>query len=347
MGFVFRCKMSKQEINRKKIITKFLENNNKSIRLIAKETKCAISTVSTVIKRYKETLTTARKSGSGRKSGFGDQKAVQKVTARAKKKPNSTLRELAKKTGISKSTVQRVLVKTGLKSYSVQKTANRNDQQAARAKLRARKLYDQLLRGQNHCIVMDDETYVFADFKQLPGRSFYRAFQRFGVESKFKYRKMTKFPKKFMVWQAICSYGRKSKTYIAKGNMRSDTYIKECLNSRLLPFLKSHNGPTLFWPDLAAIHYSANVLQWYESNGVQIVPKELNPPNSPHIRPVEKYWALVKQQLRKHQKIATNALSFQKYWIAAAKKIDETVVRRLMEGLPAKVNKFSRTSIED
>lgn len=117
--------------------------------------------------------------------------------------------------------------------------------------------------------------------------------------------------------------GRKSKTYIAKSNMKSATCIKECLNQRLLPFLLSHKDPP----------FLARCCQW------------CYPPNSPHIRLVERYWALVKQQLRKHQKVATNALSFQKYWNAAANKVNESVVRRLMEGLASKVNKFSRTPI--
>ena len=48
--------MSKQEEKRAIIITKYLENTNKSYRLIARELKFAESTVRTVIKRYKETL---------------------------------------------------------------------------------------------------------------------------------------------------------------------------------------------------------------------------------------------------------------------------------------------------
>lgn len=339
--------MSKLEQNRKLIITKYLENPNKSIRLIAKELKLSPSTASDVIKRYKETLTYARKPGTGLKSGSLDKKAPAKVTACVKKKPNATVREIAQKTGISKSTVQRILVKSGLKSYCVQKTANRNDTQASKAKKRARKLYDKYLRGQSRCVVMDDETYVVADFKQLPGRSFYRAYKRFGVQRRYKYKFLSKFPTKFMVWQAICSCGRKSKTYIAKGNMNSAIYIKECLNARLLPMLKSHDVPPLFWPDLASIHYSKSSKEWYELNDVTVVPIEANPPNSPHIRPVEKYWALVKQVLKKHQKLAKNSVSFQKYWISAAKKVDEAVVRRLMTGLAKKVNKFSRTPVTD
>ena len=127
--------------------------------------------------------------------------------------------------------------------------------------LGGRKLYDEFLRGKNRCVIMDDETYVIADFKQLPGRSFYKAFHRFGVARQFKYQSLTKFPKKYMVWQAICSCGKKSTSYVGKGTMKSSTYIKECLKKRLLPFIRSHSVSPLFWPDLASIHYSKEALE--------------------------------------------------------------------------------------
>ena len=66
--------------------------------------------------------------------------------------------------------------------------------------------------------------------------------------------------------------------------------------------LRLHNGPTLFWPDLASCHYSKDVLEWYKANEVNFVPKDFNPPNAPELRPIEKYWAIMKQALRKHPK---------------------------------------------
>lgn len=41
----------------------------------------------------------------------------------------------------------------GIKSYKVQKYANRDDIQAKRAKIRARRLYNQFLCGKNVCII--------------------------------------------------------------------------------------------------------------------------------------------------------------------------------------------------
>lgn len=334
--------MSQTKENRKLIIAKLLQNPLKSQRQIARDLKLPQSTVNDVIRRYKETQSVERKQAGGQKAGIVNQKLASKVIRYANKNPNASLREMSEKFSCSRSWVHKVLKLNNLKAYHVQKCANRNDQQALRAKTRARKLYDGYFSGKKRCVVMDDETYVIADFQQLPGRSFYRSVRRFGVAKIFKYKPMTKFPTKYMVWQAICSCGERSAAYIAKGTLKADSYISECLKKRLLPFLNKHHVKPLFWPDLASIHYSRVTLAWYEANNVDFVPVEANPPNCPHLRPIEKYWALIKQKLRKSQKTASNRLSFAKLWAAASKKVPNDVVKRLMNGLGGKVNRFSR-----
>lgn len=333
--------------NRQKIVSKYLKNPNLGPREIGRQLGLPKSTVSDVIKRFKETNTVERQRAGGRKPGVVNQSLASKVIKFVKKKPTATEREMAQKYGVSQSWIHKVVVSSGLKAFRVQKKANRNDQQALRAKRRARKLYDRYLRGKKSCVILDDETYCVADFKQLPGRGFYRSFKRFGVAKQFKYQGLTKFPKKYLVWQSICSCGRRSVPYIAKGNMKTDTYVKECLQKRLLPFIRSHDENTLFWPDLASIHYGSQALVWYRSNNVEVVPKEANPPNCPELRPIETYWALIKQKLRKSGKMAKNYKSFAKLWAAVTKKISDGVVKQLMKGLAGKVHRFSRQPIDD
>ena len=67
----------------------------------------------------------------------------------------------------------------------------------------------------------------------------------------------------------------------------ADIYIKECLKKRLLPFIKSHNTSTFFWPNLASIHYSKNTVEWYKQNKVNFVPKLANLPNCSKEHPIK------------------------------------------------------------
>lgn len=195
--------------------------------------------------------------------------------------------------------------------------------------------------------VHTDESYVIGDFSQLPGVSYYRAKWRFGVRHQFKYQGLVKFPKKYLIWQAICSCGKRSKSYIAKGSMNTDIYVKECLQKRLLPFVKSHRVNTIFWPDLASCHYSKKTVKWYKLNHINFVPKDSNPPNCPELRPIERYWALVKAKLRLSGKTAKNRKSFAQLWLSCSKKVGDDVVKRLMAGLKSKIYKFSRTAIDE
>lgn len=157
---------------------------------------------------------------------------------------------------------------------------DRNAKQQLIAKLRARKLYDNILTKNVGCIVMDDETYVKSDFKQLPGQSFYVSKVRGGVSNKYKLIRIGKFPKKHMIWQAICTCGLKSQPFVATGSINSEIYMTECLEKRLLPFLQSHNTQPLFWPDLASCHYSKKYIKLVFNEQHQLCEKR---PQSPKL----------------------------------------------------------------
>ena len=55
---------------------------------------------------------------------------------------------------------------------------------------------------------MDDETYIKADAKQIPGLEFFIGKSRLDVPEKFQKKKVDKFAMKYLVWQAICGCGK-------------------------------------------------------------------------------------------------------------------------------------------
>lgn len=285
--------------NRKKILHIFEENPTWSYSMISKAAGIPKSTVFCVIKRFKKTLTIERAKGSGRKLGTGDKKLAQQVMRSIKQNPELSDRNRAKKNGTSSNTVRRIRLKAGYKCFRAIKVPNRNDIQEKSVKKRSRMLYDQLLTKLEGCFIMDDETYVKVDQGQCPGQKFYVANERLNVHSKYEYIKLDKYGKKMLIWQAICTCGLKSQPYVTSSTLTTDLYIKECLTKRLLPFIRRHDSSTLFWPDLATCHYSRRTIAWYEENNVAFVPKEMNPPNSPNFRPIERYWAITKKYFKK------------------------------------------------
>lgn len=335
-----------QEEQRKLILDKYLENPTVSYRQIAKTLNLNHRTVGRVVNHFLETKATARKAGSGRKKGPADPDLAKQVIRYVKRHPTASNRKVAQQFNISEFYVRKQKKNKGIKSFKIQKCPDRTKEDEKRAKSRARKLYDEFLTKNEGCLIMDDETYVCLDFRQLPGASYYSAIKRNGIKKEMRQKRISKFPKKLLVWQAICLCGWKSKTFITKGTLNSEIYVKECLSKRLLPFMKQHGAQPiekhLFWPDLASCHYSKVVQEWYSANNVRVVPRYANPPFVPELRPIEKYWAIVKGHLRRSHKVAKNAEKFQKYWHKAANKVSQDVVQHMMAEVKKKVRLFGR-----
>jgi transposase len=331
---------SKQEQQRQQILGAVVDNPGLSHREIAKLIGIHHSTVSRVIAVFRKTKTTERRAGSGRKSKTQYPEKARKVRQQFKRNPNLSTRDVAAKVDASKWFVQKTIKRAGLSVFKVRKAPNRTDKQNTVGKQRARKLYREWLTKPG-CLVMDDETYIKADTKQLPGLEYYIGKSRFEVPERFRKKKLDKFAKKFLLWQAICSCGQYSKPYVTTGTINGQIYREECLQKRLLPFLRSHRGPTLFWPDLASCHYAKQVMEWYEENDVVVVPKEANPPNAPELRPIEKFWAIMKAKVKKSGKMFKTGDDLKKKWEKLCEKEGERLAQGLMSSVKRKVRAYS------
>ena len=233
---------------RKKIVHKYFENPSWSQKQISKSPNVPKSTVGDVLKRYKETLSVERAKQSGTKKGPRNKKLHATIVRSFKQNPGLSDRDRAKRYGASSKMIYKTRLRSGKQSYNVIKRPNRNDKQNLMSKTRARKLYDTVLTKFKGCIVMDDETYVKVYTNQIPGRKFYVAEKRLGVANKYKFVNVDKYGKKLLVWQAICSCGRKNKAFVTSSTFNSNLYITECLQRFLLPFIKEHKSKVIFWP---------------------------------------------------------------------------------------------------
>lgn len=332
-----------KEATRKLIVRKKQENPHMSHNDIGKSLNISKSSVTLVLKNYNERLSTERKVGSGRNKGFISKKKAKDVVRMFQKNPGLSIRDVAKKVKMSPGYVQKVRKAEGLQSYKVPLVPNRNDKQNTSAKTRSRKLYDNIVHNYD-CIIMDDETYVKADFNQIPGQLYYTAKSKGNVSPKFRQKKIDKFAKKYLIWQAICKCGLKSNIFVTTGTINTKIYVEECLQKRLLPMILLHKDPVLFWPDLATCHYGKSAMDWYDVNRVNIVPKTANPPNCPELRPIEKYWAIMKRKLLHTKQVVKNEKELQRKWIKVSSEVTQSDVQRLMEGVNSKLRLFAYTS---
>jgi transposase len=290
-----------------------------------------------IINRFNERGSIEYLKMSGRKP-FRSTESVRKII---QKDPEISVKEGAKKAGMPSSTYQFIKkYKLGINGYVKESVPKYSDDQKARAKNACCKLYRKIIpSGGGKIIIMDDETYVHLDPKQVPGRKYYHSKTKIGVADNVRFKHKQKFPKKFIVWQAIDQFGNVSEPYISEGTINGDTYLNECLIKRLLPFIHKHHNLNniLFWPDLATAHYHRSVQSWLHSQNINFVKKGENAPNVPQARPIERYWAECKKEYSKRKVGPKTLIGFRRIWKNLSVKVAQKVAKTIMNSLRLKL----------
>lgn len=288
-------------------------------------------TIYRVLAMFEESGDTSFKKLPGRPPAKSSPRKVVKVEKVFRRDPNTSVRAAAKKLNLSKSTVSNIKVhRLRIKAYTKKKSPMYTLGQEARAKTGLRKIYKKTLEK---VLIIDDETYVPFDPSQIPGRQFFHAYDQGQLEFDQKFKSITKFAKKYLVWVAMDEEGRVSEPYISDGTMTADVYISECLKKRLLPFIHKYHDldRILFWPDLATCHYANRTQDYLNSKNVNFVPKNENPPNVPQARGIEEYWGVCKKKYSNRQDKPKNLQGFKLIWNKILKEAAGEVGIQCME----------------
>ena len=235
---------------------------------------------------------------------------------------------LGQKFGVHRTTVGRQLARMGIPYRKREKTPKYTPKQQRRAEKLSGKLANNLYRSSVE-VIMDDEKYFTFSGHNQPANAGYYSNDKSKCPDNVRFAGKEKFPTKVLVWIAISARGL-SKPLIRSSKseaINSDIYIKECLEKRLLPFIREHHKDLnyIFWPDLASAHYSTATVEWMDQN-VNNVPKRLNPSNVPQARPIENFWGCLSQKV------------YERGWEA---KTQDQLIRRIK----SKINEFDLKSV--
>ena len=188
-------------------------------------------------------------------------------------------------------------------------------------------------------VVMDDESYFTIDGSDTTFNKFFYAHHSLEVPDSVQYRKTGKFPQKVLVWCAVSSKGMSEPYIVKSGNaISSRVYIEECL-PKLVDFINKYHSKDnyIFWPDLASAHYSRATLEAYKEMNINFVPKNVNPPNVPQLRPIESYWAILGQKLYQNGWTGKNIKQLIRRIRYLIRTTPIDVLRNLMKGVGTKV----------
>jgi transposase len=253
-----------------------------------------------ILERYEKTGSIERKVGSGRKAVKLKESKKKRLLQNSTTSGGQSIRKLSRKFQISKSYVHDILKKNNILFRKRKEAPKVSPAQIIRQESRLQLLSEIVTQKKKTHFVLDDESYFTLTGAQNSGY-YVESNKQNEVPDNIRLKFREKFCPKVLVWVAISKRGISS-LCIRKSNaeaLNSEIYISECLNKHLLPFLKENypSGHFLFWPDLASCHYSRATLSWLREQKIPFVEKENNPPCAPQIRPIERFWAHLKEKV--------------------------------------------------
>ena len=215
-----------------------------------------------------------------------------------------------------------------------------NEQQQVRARKNCGKLYRKLLNG--------DEQYFKLTGNNVIGNRYFYSTDSATAPPKVKFQCKTKFEAKVMIWMDMSSKGTPD-IYVHKSiqAVNQETYLKECINKRLLPFIDKYhsNGTYLFWPDLAKAHYSNIVQQCLTEKNIPFVSRVDNPPNIPQARPIETVWTVLERKIYENNWEAKNIDHLVKRIKQKAKELDQETLQGMIEDVGKKLRAMCRDGL--
>ena len=162
-----------------------------------------------------------------------------------------------------------------------------------------------------------------------------------------------KFPGKIMVW-GVMSYRALSHLHIIpKGKtVNSEYYVEVILKQSLAStMLRTRDSDTIlerkllperskaiFQQDGAPAHTSKRSQKWLKDNMPGYWAKDIWPPNSPDLNPIENLWSILQSKLDTMD-CATNLNILEKQLLLAWKEISPETSENLIAGMPSRIKK--------
>jgi hypothetical protein len=284
-----------------------------------------------ILRQYEERGGYDRKSGTGRKAVIMTKKTVKRLKKKLESLKPSSTRALAIGLGCSQQHVWKTIhEKTSLVCKKKRKAPFYTPEAEKMCKSACRRLYA-LSAGKD--FIIDDEKYFSLTGAHMPGNSFYWCNNRDRGDitpHQHQVKSKQKFEPKLMLWMALSPAGI-AKPYVVPSGLavNKEVYIKECLQSRLLPFIRDNHPPTsyLFWPDKASSHYAKATQEFLTANNVPFVPRGDNPTNLPQCRPIEDLFGQLSQEVYKNGWAAKNVNELKKRVLYCIRKTDFSAVQ--------------------
>lgn len=305
----------------------------------------ARSTIYDAIQRVKSGIGAIRRVGSGRIAVKMPKEKVARLARQFNHKDGKSQKAAGREYEIDQSYVCKLLKGLKIKCRTKKVIPDRTLEQAGEAKTKCRILTE---KYNNFQWILDDESYFTLGHSSLSGNSFFYSSDVAKSTAKVKYVKKAKYEKKLLVWAAISSKGISKIFIVPSGQaINQDIYKEECLKRRLIPFIKKYHQEDefIFWPDLASSHYAETVCDFMIESKINFVEKYENPANLPECRPIEQFWAILKQKVYNGNWKAKNLDQLKNRIIYMAAQVDRSLLADLFKSMVRTMKDIGRNGV--
>ena len=148
--------------------------------------------------------------------------------------------------------------------------------------------------------MIDDESYFPFGHNEMPGNDRFYTKDKSEVPPNVRYSQKKKFEPKLQVWLAISEEGHSNPFFVpSRGNVNGNVYKKECIMRRLVPFLRQYHedGDYVFLARSSVFTLCQGHSFPTSRPKHQFCSKTRQPPNVPQLRPIEKFWGILKSKV--------------------------------------------------
>ena len=310
------------------------------------------ATIYRTIQRYEEGGNAQRKVGSGPRAVKLTPAKVNRLLNDAVGKKGVSQRKLALKYKVDVAYVNRTLKKNQV-NYRKRKSCPRyKPGQSERAKSAASSLRRDFFPSSGRTqIVMDDESYFPLKDDNINGNKgvYVGPDAPFGdLPDELRLKPRSKYPEKLLVWVAISERGISEPYFLVKkASLTGEVYREECIKKYLVPFLDEfhQDGDYFFWPDLATAHYAHETKTLLETLEIPYIPRDKNPPNCPQLRPIEQFWAILKERVYEGGWEASSFRMLLQRIRKILREVEPDLCQRLFRGLKTKLRKAADNGV--
>jgi hypothetical protein len=215
-------------------------------------------------------------------------KTIQKVKHQLDQRKVVSVRRVAKKYGISKSSAHRLLTEDlRLHAYKMTIEPKLTEEQKTKRKKFVNWIGHNFRKEDTMRILFSDEKMFDLDGIYNSQNQRIWAVSRDEADEKGGIKMRQKFPQKVMVWLGVCSKGATPLVIFDQGTVDHVVYIQKVLPIALKYGNKIFGEHWIFQQDGAKPHVHHLTQKWCRDNFPSFIDKDHWPPNSPDLNPLD------------------------------------------------------------